>query len=168
MFPRLARLAAAASPDNIDANYQQKKRGLKLLSVDSVRNRANVLQDLFLTHTAATVGVARNMGLHPLELRGSSAGAIGLPQFLPGNVRRFGRDADRNGSVDLFSAPDAIYSVGSFLNSYGWNRKNPPSTREMREILYHYNRSEPYVSTAIALSRALEKDLRRSSAEKGK
>lgn len=168
VFPRLARLAAASAPDNIEANYAQKKRAMKLLTIDRVKDRASVLQDLFLSHTAATIAVAKELGVHPLELRGSSAGAIGLPQFLPGNVERFGADGDGDGNVNVFHEADAILSVARFLSENGWNAKHALSSREKREVLYHYNRSEPYVTTALALARSLDASISKNSSRKGK
>jgi membrane-bound lytic murein transglycosylase B len=54
-------------------------------------------------------------------LKGSYAGAIGIPQFRPGSIRRFGVDFDGDGRRDLRGSPtDAIGSVANFLASHGW------------------------------------------------
>jgi membrane-bound lytic murein transglycosylase B len=56
-------------------------------------------------------------------LRGSYAGAIGMPQFMPGSILRFAIDYDGDGRVDLVgSAADVIGSVGNFLAMHGWVR----------------------------------------------
>jgi membrane-bound lytic murein transglycosylase B len=53
--------------------------------------------------------------------RGSYAGAMGLPQFLPSSTRNFAVDFDDNGRIDLeHSAVDSIGSVASFLRGHGW------------------------------------------------
>jgi membrane-bound lytic murein transglycosylase B len=55
------------------------------------------------------------------EFRGSYAGALGLPQFLPSSYRRYAIDFDGDGAVDLdASAADAIGSVAYFLQQHGW------------------------------------------------
>jgi membrane-bound lytic murein transglycosylase B len=60
-------------------------------------------------------------GIDPASVRGSYAGAIGMPQFMPGNILRWATRFDGEGSVDLVhSAPDAIASVGHFLSGHGW------------------------------------------------
>lgn len=59
-----------------------------------------------------------------LSLEGSRAGALGLIQFLPYNLVKFGIDADADGVVDLDKNPDAILSAARFLNVLGW-RKSP-------------------------------------------
>jgi len=65
--------------------------------------------------------LARDTGTDVFSVRGSYAGAIGIPQFMPGSVRRYGVDFDRDGAVDLQrSAADAIGSVANFLRQHGW------------------------------------------------
>jgi membrane-bound lytic murein transglycosylase B len=65
--------------------------------------------------------LARDEGLEVFALRGSYAGAFGIPQFMPGSARRYAVDYDRSGSIDLSrSATDAIGSVANFLKEHGW------------------------------------------------
>lgn len=67
--------------------------------------------------------MARDDSVDVLALRGSYAGAIGMPQFMPGSIRRFAVDFDGDGTIDLKnSAGDAIGSVANFLASQGWRR----------------------------------------------
>lgn len=56
----------------------------------------------------------------PLEVMGSYAGAIGMPQFMPENIRRYGTDFDGDGHIDMFNPVDAIGSVARFLALHGW------------------------------------------------
>ncbi len=66
---------------------------------------------------------ARESGLDVFSVRGSYAGAIGIPQFMPGSYRRFAVDFDGDGAADLRSSPaDAIGSVANFLAKHGWRR----------------------------------------------
>lgn len=67
--------------------------------------------------------LARQNHIDPFSLLGSFAGAIGMPQFMPGSVLAYGVDYDGDGAVDLRnSTPDAIGSVASFLVQHGWQR----------------------------------------------
>jgi len=60
-------------------------------------------------------------GLDPKAVKGSYAGAIGLPQFMPGSINRWAVDHDGDGHVDLHaSAADAVGSVAHYLQAYGW------------------------------------------------
>lgn len=61
-----------------------------------------------------------------LETVGSYAGAIGMPQFMPGSIMRWAVDGDGSGHIDLANNPrDAILSVGNFLMEHGWERGRP-------------------------------------------
>jgi len=66
---------------------------------------------------------AREQGLDVFSVKGSYAGAIGIPQFMPGSYRRFAVDFDGKGGADLRASPeDAIGSVANFLLKHGWRR----------------------------------------------
>lgn len=66
--------------------------------------------------------LARHEKIDPFSLLGSFAGAVGLPQFMPGNILKYGVDFDGDGHIDLRgSTADAIGSVANFLVQHGWN-----------------------------------------------
>jgi membrane-bound lytic murein transglycosylase B len=65
--------------------------------------------------------LARESGFDPLAVKGSYAGAIGIPQFLPSSYRAYAVDFDRDGIRDLAGTPaDAIGSVANYYRQYGW------------------------------------------------
>jgi membrane-bound lytic murein transglycosylase B len=69
---------------------------------------------------------ARKAGVDVFSVRGSYAGAIGLPQFMPSSTRAYAVDFDGNGHIDLQkSRVDAIGSVANFLKVHGWQRDMP-------------------------------------------
>jgi membrane-bound lytic murein transglycosylase B len=70
--------------------------------------------------------LAREQNVDAASYRGSFAGALGLPQFMPGSIRRWAVDFDGDGRIDLLGSPaDAIGSVASFLVGHGWQRGQP-------------------------------------------
>lgn len=70
--------------------------------------------------------LARETRRDPLSYKGSYAGALGLPQFLPSSIRSFARDGDNDDNIDLESNPaDAIASVANFLKLHGWEKEGP-------------------------------------------
>jgi membrane-bound lytic murein transglycosylase B len=72
-----------------------------------------------------TLLLAHKENIDPFSLLGSFAGAVGMPQFMPGNILKYGVDFDGDGIVDLRgSAADAIGSVANFLVEHGWDRNN--------------------------------------------
>ena len=77
--------------------------------------------DFFRTELEQFLLLSRENSLDPLQVKGSFAGAIGIPQFMPGSQRRYAVDFDGDARIDLSqSAEDAIGSVGRFLEQHGW------------------------------------------------
>lgn len=66
--------------------------------------------------------MARRAGLDPLRPMASYAGALGLCQFMPSNIKRYGVDFDGRGGINLWTAPDAIASVANYFSKHGWQR----------------------------------------------
>lgn len=75
----------------------------------------------------------RDFGFKPASPKGSYAGAMGAAQFMPSNYRRLAVDFDGDGHRDLWTLPDAIGSIGHYLNEYdrkrAWQRGQPLVTR---------------------------------------
>jgi membrane-bound lytic murein transglycosylase B len=86
--------------------------------------------DLFRRELEALLLLARKEHREPQDYRGSYAGAIGLPQFLPSSIRAYAIDFDRDARIDLAgSAEDAIGSVANFLKEHGWEEGGPISVK---------------------------------------
>lgn len=66
--------------------------------------------------------MTRRTGLNPLQPMASYAGALGLCQFMPSNIKRFGVDFDGRGGVNLWTPQDAIGSVANYFSKHGWQR----------------------------------------------
>jgi membrane-bound lytic murein transglycosylase B len=65
-------------------------------------------------------------GVDPQLPKGSYAGAMGLPQFMPSSVLRWALDFDGDGHIDLHGSPaDVVGSVAHYLASFGWQRGQP-------------------------------------------
>lgn len=55
------------------------------------------------------------------RMKGSWAGAMGQPQFMPSSYLEFAVDFDGNGQRDIWtSTPDVIASIGNYLKGHGW------------------------------------------------
>ena len=66
--------------------------------------------------------LAREQQFDLLETRGSYAGALGIPQFMPSSYRNYAVDFNGNHHIDLLREPrDAIGSVANYLREYGWD-----------------------------------------------
>lgn len=77
--------------------------------------------DFFRQELASYLLLARDEGINVFAMRGSYAGAFGIPQFMPGSARRYAVDFDGSGAIDLHRSPvDAVGSVANFLSRHGW------------------------------------------------
>jgi membrane-bound lytic murein transglycosylase B len=67
--------------------------------------------------------LAKEENKNPLTLKGSYAGAMGWPQFMPSSYRKWAVDFDGRGQRDIWNdADDAIGSVGNYFHEQGWIR----------------------------------------------
>jgi len=74
--------------------------------------------------------LARGQGIDPLEWKGSYAGAMGMPQFMPSSFMKYAVDFDGDGRIDLHASPaDVIGSVAHYLAEFGWQRALPTRYR---------------------------------------
>ncbi len=80
---------------------------------------------LFRRELEALLLLARDEHRSVLTYKGSYAGALGLPQFLPSSTRNWAVDFNGDQTVDLNNADDAIGSVARFLAEHGWEKGGP-------------------------------------------
>lgn len=82
----------------------------------------------------------REEGKNPLKVRGSYAGAMGIPQFMPSSYRAYAVDFDGDGRRDLWNnASDTIGSVANYLKAYGWAADQPVAMRATLEASTNSN-----------------------------
>jgi len=82
--------------------------------------------EFFRGEMEAFLLLSREQGWDPRSIKGSYAGAMGMPQFMPSSYRNYGVDFSGDGKVDLWSDPaDVIASVANFLSSFGWKESEP-------------------------------------------
>jgi membrane-bound lytic murein transglycosylase B len=70
--------------------------------------------------------LARDRIVDPLSAKGSYAGAMGIPQFMPSSYQRYAIDFDGDGRKNLWeNVADAIGSVANYYRSFGWQEGRP-------------------------------------------
>lgn len=113
---------------------------LATLSFDFPSGRSD-RSPFFRSELAEFFKLCRREGLDPTSIKGSFAGALGWPQFMPGSWNRFAIDFDGDGHVDLInSQADAIGSVANYLAQHGWKPGQPT----------HYSLAMPVETSARA------------------
>ncbi len=93
--------------------------------------------DFFTGHALAALQLVDSGAISPGSI-GAMHGELGHTQFLPGNVLRYGVDANRDGRVDLTNQMDALASTANFLRQKGWQpgvgyQEGQPNFRVIQE-----------------------------------
>jgi membrane-bound lytic murein transglycosylase B len=109
--------------------------------VESIRERAR-------KNLLALARQCKGRGIDVLEVKGSWAGALGFPQFMPASLR-FADDGNGDGKIDLFDMDDSIASVGRYLGEHGFKQS-------ARRAVWDYNHEDAYVEGVLAFAAALE------------
>jgi membrane-bound lytic murein transglycosylase B len=92
----------------------------------SAHPRATARQAFFQGELEQFLLLTSRSGADPLTIRGSYAGAMGLPQFMPSSWAKFAVDFDGDGRIDLFGSPtDAIGSVANYFKAFDWRPGMP-------------------------------------------
>ena len=106
--------------------------------------RAQARAAFFRDELAQFLSLTHRSGVDPVSLKGSYAGAMGWPQFMPSSWSRYAIDFDGDGRIDLLGSPvDAIGSVAHYFQEFGWQSGMPthyavrvdPSHPELGKLL---------------------------------
>jgi membrane-bound lytic murein transglycosylase B len=80
----------------------------------------------FRSELLAALRVLEGGHVRPERMRGSWAGAMGQPQFMPSNFERLAVDFDGDGRRDIWdSRADALASIANYLARHGWREGEP-------------------------------------------
>ena len=78
-------------------------------------------KEFFQKELAEFIKLTEEEKLDPFEIRGSYAGAMGIPQFISSSYRNYAVDFNTNKQRDLLTeTADAIGSVANYLREHGW------------------------------------------------
>lgn len=65
--------------------------------------------------------LSREQNFDPLTMKGSYAGAMGLPQFMPSSYRIYAVSCNGSKKIDLLNnSNDAVLSVANYFKQHGW------------------------------------------------
>lgn len=106
--------------DGLVKSGEYKKDGA--MSVEAGKKRVERLKKNAFSNFKALLIQAKEKNFDPLEVKGSWAGAIGFPQFMPASMK-FAKDGNGDGKIDLFVMEDAIASVANYLKLHGYSEK---------------------------------------------
>ncbi len=76
---------------------------------------------MFRTELLNALEILNRGDIELARLKGSWAGALGQPQFMPSSYLQFAQDFDGDGRRDIWtSLPDVFASVAFYLQQHGW------------------------------------------------
>ena len=88
--------------------------------------RATERQAFFSKELAQFLMLAHKEKVKPSSIKGSYAGALGLPQFMPSSWAKFAVDFDGDQHIDLFTnKADVIGSVANYFKAFQWQSGMP-------------------------------------------
>ncbi len=131
---------------------QSKKYTSKELR-DMIKSRSEWRSSWALEELQALQEIHKSNRKNIGGLRGSFAGAFGIPQFIPSSYLAYSASANSSVHPDLFKKADAVLSVGRYLKTHGWKSKRK-STHV--KALMKYNNSRDYAESILELSRKIK------------
>ncbi len=80
-------------------------------------------KEMFREELIAALQMIQRGDVSAATMKGSWAGALGQPQFMPTSYLKYAVDFDGDGRADIWnSVPDALASIGHYLQKEGWQR----------------------------------------------
>ena len=120
------------------------------LTPDQIKTKLKKKSTRAYRELKALLAYAKEHTIDPFSIKGSTEGAIGLPQFLPSNIKRYGSDGNGDKKIDLFQHDDAIASIASYLKAHKWREDN--IYKKKQKIILRYNNSVYYANTILQLA----------------
>ncbi|MBN2297995.1 MAG: lytic murein transglycosylase [Deltaproteobacteria bacterium] len=154
VFTAYTNLAVILDPAYLDTVQRTHGKDFPKLNDPATIERAQKKARWALNELYQLIILADELGLDPLAITGSFAGALGPGQFIPSSFIEYGRDGDGDGRKDPFNMADAMASIAHYLKRAGW--EEGASIEKKRKAVWYYNHSEVYVNTIMMLYERLK------------
>jgi membrane-bound lytic murein transglycosylase B len=153
VIPTLASIALMNSSEILRKNCDTFLQIDPELSCEWIESRSRRKAEWAYQELKCFLNIIRQEKIDPLEVYGSHAGAMGIAQFIPSSYLNYAL-SQKSFEDWLLSREEAIFSIGNYLGSHGW--KKSLSVQKKKQILWYYNRSEPYVETVLKVSQKIK------------
>jgi membrane-bound lytic murein transglycosylase B len=142
-------LAVGTDPSTLERHYTRLKPLYPEIDREYVAARLKKKSDWAYRELVALLNIPQTEPDALFNLKGSYAGAFGLPQFLPSAYLNWAVDGDNDQRIDLDRRGDALASVSNFLREHGWTAQ--ATIEEKRLAVWRYNNSNRYVETIFGI-----------------
>ena len=110
----------------LETNYGASPGGKDVIRSIATLAAADYRPDLYPPELLVALSLLQNGAVPRERLRGSWAGAMGQPQFMPSSFATYAVDEDGDGKADIWtSVPDSLASIANFLAKQGWRADRP-------------------------------------------
>jgi membrane-bound lytic murein transglycosylase B len=141
-----------------DQGFSEKE--LKKIMKERTRTKSDWAREQLM----ALAQLQKKHQLNLKTLRGSYAGAFGIPQFIPTSYRDFARAAQSKSAPDLTKPQDSIMSVAHYLSKHGWKSRRP---KTHLTALMKYNNSRDYAESILQISKKAQGETSSASKSRG-
>ncbi len=132
--------------------YLDRDNGIKLPALNALAKQYAISsgrrKEYFAQEIEKLLDIYKEFSDDPLDIYGSSMGALTNKQFMPSNIKELSVDHDEDGKIEHYGEADNIGSVGNFLKYHDYG-KNPTLA------LMSYNYSRMYVKALKAHAEVL-------------
>jgi lytic murein transglycosylase len=110
----------------IETGYGSFTGGKDVIRSLATLAHARYRGDFFRNELLAAFEILEQEHITRDKMRGSWAGAMGQPQFIPTSFLKFAVDFSGDGHRDIWNnIPDVLGSIGNYLKEHGWKRGLP-------------------------------------------
>jgi membrane-bound lytic murein transglycosylase B len=153
VFNALSSLSQATHPEVFPVAFDYISQSFPDVTQAYLKDRAKKKSRWGFQEMQAFLEIGIREKVDVLDVKGSWAGAFGLPQFVPTSYLSYAVDGDGDQRIRLHDPQDAVVSVANYLRAHGWRPGLAPS--DMKRILFRYNRSRLYGETVLESARKL-------------
>ena len=109
----------------VETNYGRNSGSYRVIdSLNTLAFHYPKRAPFFLSELEQFLLLVREQDFIPEKLKGSYAGAMGMPQFISSSYRNYAIDFDGDNVVDIWGNPDdVIGSVANYFFQHGWENK---------------------------------------------
>ncbi|MBD3274114.1 MAG: hypothetical protein GF372_02325 [Candidatus Marinimicrobia bacterium] len=138
--------------EELDELFPELTESERVEKVQWLKRRAQRKSSWAYRELNTLLKLDKSHNLNASDLKGSWAGAFGMPQFMPTSFEAYAVDGNGDDIIDITGADDAIASVANYLYRNGW--RGTMTRQKKRKAIWRYNHSNHYVDLIEDLANA--------------
>lgn len=108
----------------VESNFGKFTGNYSVIDALSTMSYEGRREAFFRKETMAALNILEQGHIKPKEMKGSWAGAMGQPQFMPSSFLAYAADGNGDGKKDIWNTEEDVFaSAANYLSQSGWNDK---------------------------------------------